>query len=256
MNVEALARTLADARERGVQARPAWPNPAPSLADAYAVQHAANAIYMDTRAGWKCGATNEGAQKAQGLDGPFIGPMPRRDVRGDGTTVMFTETIGAVEPEIAFRLARDLSGEVSEEEAADAVDACHLALEVIGRRVVGPGTSGGFDKGLGLVMDFAGNAVFVVGPAVADWRGQDWTGVPVEGMRDGAVVERGSTGNVMGNPLASLAWAAKRLAQDGETLRSGDWVSTGTCTAAIQAAHGVAVSARFGDLGEVSVRFG
>lgn len=252
LNADALAQTLADARERGVQARPAWPDPAPSLADAYAVQRAANAIYMDASAGWKCGATNEGAQRAQGLDGPFIGPIPKRDMRGDGASVMLTETIGAVEPEIAFRLGRDLSGDVSADEAADAVAACHLALEVIGRRVVGSG----FDRGLGLVMDFAGNAVFVVGPAVADWRAQDWTAVPVEGMRDGAVVETGSTANVMGNPLLSLAWAAKRVADEGGSLRAGEWVSTGTCTPAIAAAHGVTVSARFGALGEVSVSFG
>lgn len=251
MNVDQLARTLADARARGVQARPAWPEPAPSLSDAYAVQRAANAIYMDASVGWKCGATNDGAQKGLGLDAPFIGPIPKRDVRGDGASVAFTETVGAVEPEIAFKLARDLSGEVGPDEAAEAVEACHLVLEVIGRRVVGSG----FDKGLGLIMDFAGNAVFVVGPSVADWRERDWTGIAVEGLRDAAVVERGSTGNVMGNPLASLAWAAKRLGQDGEGLRAGDWVSTGTCTPAIQAAHGVSVSARFEGLGEVSVRF-
>lgn len=250
--IEALSRTLAEARERGVQARPAWPDPAPTMSDAYAVQRAANAIYMDARAGWKCGATNEGAQKGLGLDGPFIGPIPKRAVRGDGATVPFTETIGAVEPEIAFLMARDLTGEVSAEEAVDAVESCHLVLEVIGRRVVGSG----FDTGVGLVMDFAGNAVFVVGPAVSDWRARDWTSVPVEGMRDGAAVEQGSTGNVMGSPLVSLAWAAGRLAEDGEALRAGDWVSTGTCTPAIQAAHGVTVSARFGDLGSVGVHFG
>ena len=256
MNVEQIARTLAEARERGVQARPAWPDPAPTLADAYAVQQAANGIYMDVSVGWKCGATNEGAQKGLGLDGPFIGPIPKRDVRGDGASVAFTETIGAVEPEIAFCMGRDLAGDVSVEEAAEAVESCHLVLEVIGRRVVGPGSNGGFDKGLGLVMDFAGNAAFVVGPAVADWRAQDWTGIAVEALRDGAVVETGSTGNVMGSPLVSLAWAAKRLAEDGERLRVGDWVSTGTCTPAIQAAQGVTVSARFRGLGEVSVRFG
>ena len=256
MNVDALARTLArtlaDARERGIQARPAWPDPAPSVADAYRVQEAANALYMDASVGWKCGATNPGAQQALGLDGPFIGPIPKRDMRGDGATVPFTETIGAVEPEIAFRLGRDLPDAAGPEQAAEAVEACHLALEVIGRRVVGSG----FDKGLGLVMDFAGNAVFVVGPAVEDWRERDWTSVEVEGLRDGAVVETGSTANVMGNPLASLAWAARRLAEDGRALKAGDWVSTGTCTPAIQAAKGVSVSARFAGLGEVSVRFG
>lgn len=251
MNVEALARTIADARENGVQARPAWPDPAPSIEDAYRVQEAANALYVDASVGWKCGATNEGARKGLGLDESFIGPIPRRDVRGDGASVPFTETIGAVEPEIAFKLARDLPSAASADEAAEAVGECHIVLEVIGRRVVGSG----FDKGLGLVMDFAGNAIFVVGPKVEDWRDRDWRSVAVEGLRDGAVIENGSTANVMGNPLASLAWAAERLARDGKSLKAGEWVSTGTCTPAVRAAKGSTVSARFDGIGEVSVRF-
>ena len=251
MDIEPLARMLAAAREQGVQARPGWPNPAPTLADAYAVQERANALFADDFVGWKCGATNPAARAGLGLDDSFIGPIPKRVVRGDGATIAFTETIAAIEPEIAFRLRSDLGAGATAETAKDAVDAAHLAIEVIGRCAVGPG----FETGLGLTLDFAGNAWFVVGDAIEDWQAVDLTEVPVRVERDGAEVASGSTANVMGDPLASLAWAANRLAQDGRTLRAGEWVSTGTCTPAVPAAKGTSLVAAFGDLGRIGVRF-
>ena len=247
-----LASMLATARENGVQARVPFPDPAPTMAEAYAIQERANAIYADELVGWKCGATNEGARRALGLQDSFIGPVPKRALRGDGATIPFTETIGAIEPELAFKLKSDLAGDASVDEVRAAIGSVHLAIEVIGRCVVGPG----FETGLGLTLDFAGNAFLVLGPEVADWEGRDLSSIAVSVERDGETVQSGSTANVMGDPLASLAWAAKRLEQDGKSLRAGDWVSTGTCTTAVPAAAGTHLEAKFDGLGSVSVRFG
>ena len=252
MDIEQLAQTLAAARENGVQARPGFPNPASTMAEAYAVQERANALYADDFVGWKCGATNQAAREALGLDDSFIGPIPRRSVRGDGATIPFSETIGAVEPEIAFRLGSNLGGNASAASARAAVSSAHVVLEVIGRCVVGPG----FETGLGLTLDFAANAFFVVGPEIGDWRDRDMADVAVSVLRDGETVQSGSTANVMRDPFVSLAWAANRLAKDGRSLKAGEWVSTGTCTAAVPAAKGATIEGRFEGLGSVSVRFG
>lgn len=252
MDIETLAATLAKARETGIQARPGFPDPAPTQEQAYEVQAHANALYADEFAGWKCGATNENARKGLGIDDSFIGPVPKRALRGDGATIPFCETVGAVEPEIAFRLASDLGEGADAAAAKAAVGAAHLALEVIGRCVVGPG----FETGVGLTLDFAGNAFLVIGPEIEGWAKKDLAAIEVRAMRDGAVLQTGSTANVMGDPYASLAWAANRLARDGKSLKAGDWVSTGTCTAPVGAAKDTTVSAEFEGLGSVSVVFG
>ena len=249
MDIETLAQTIVRARETGIQARPGGENAITSMADAYAVQERANAIYADEFVGWKCGATNDGARKALGLDDSFIGLVPKRALRGDGATIPFSETIGAIEPEIAFKLAADLGGGVDAARAKAAVGATHLVIEVIGRRIVGPG----YETGIGLTLDFGANAFLVVGPRIEE---TDLANVAVTAKRDGEVVGTGSTANVMGDPYESLAWAANRLAQDGRTLKAGDWVSTGTCTAAVPASKGATIEAEFEGLGSVSVTFG
>ena len=252
MDDERLAEALAVARESGAQLRLDDPVPARTLEGAYRVQQLANARYANEFVGWKCGATNPAARKALGLEDSFIGPVPKRALRGDGATIPFSETIGAVEPEIAFRLRSDLGASADAASARAAVGDAHLVLEVIGRCVVGEGFAGG----VGLTLDFAGNAFLVIGPQIADLESHDLANVSVVAKRDGKVVQTGSTANVMGDPYESLAWAANRLAREGQGLKAGEWVSTGTCTAAVPAAKGTTIEAEFDGLGSVSARFG
>lgn len=254
MNMTDFATAIAAARKTGAQCELFLPDPKPSMDAALEVQEAVVAEFGSPIVGWKVGATNEGAQKAFGLDGPFFGPMVEASLVEEGGSIAKTPTVMAVEPEYAFKMARDYpaNGEViNEETAAEAVGACHIALEVIGRCV----GSESFQNGIGLTMDFAGNSSFVVGHEIADWRKADLVSAPVQGLSNGEVVQEGSGANVMGSPLTSLVWMAKALADRGKALKAGEWVSTGTCTAPVPAEAGKTVSASFGSFGGVSVDF-
>jgi len=254
MNTSQLAQSIADARRTRVQCDVDWPSPAPDMAAALKVQKQVVDAFGSSVVGWKVGATNAGAQKNFGLDGPFFGPIVEAGVTTPGSTLKAAPTVLAVEPEYAFKMARDFPAdgeEVTEENAADAVEACHVALEVIGRCV----KSADFQNGIGLTMDFAGNSAFVPGPEVANWQSHDLINTPVLGKADGEVVNEGSGAEVMGSPLTSLTWMAQQLANRGDKLKAGDWVSTGTCTAPVPAKAGTTVSAQFGELGEVSIIF-
>lgn len=254
MNIQSLGTAIADARRAGQKIAPDWPVPAPTMEDAMAVQRAAFEAFRSPSIGWKAGATNAGAQAAFGLDGPFYGPMAEVGLHKDGDTIAKTETVMAVEPEFAFRMARDFPADgeaVDAESVKAAVAACHLVLEVIGRCVSTPE----FQNGIGLTMEFAGNAAFVVGPEVPDWTDRDLAAVNVEGQSSGEVVQSGSGANVMGAPLISLEWMARILADAGTPLKAGDWVSTGTCTQPVPAIAGATVTGLFEGIGEVSVSF-
>ncbi len=254
MTKSELANEIVRARKAGEQTMVAMPDPPMNRNDAMDIQQLAFERYGATSVGWKVGAANESAQKAFGIDSPFYGPMAQSSVLESGASLKKTPCVGAVEPEYAFRMSRDFpaNGEaVTIETIKDAVESVHLAIEVIGRCM--GDTS--FANGVGVTMDFGGNAAFVVGPAVDDWRNVDLVSTRVEGLADGAVAQTGSGAAVMGDPLVSLVWMAETLAANGDALKAGDWVSTGTCTPPVPAVAGQTVEARFEGLGSVTVQF-
>ncbi|MEM8749524.1 MAG: fumarylacetoacetate hydrolase family protein [Pseudomonadota bacterium] len=257
MNKQNMANQIVEARKTGVQTQMALPDPAPNLDDAMEIQALVFEGFGSPSVGWKVGAANEAAQNAFGLDGPFYGPMAQAGVLQDGADLKKTPCVGAVEPEYAFAMARDYPapGEaINADTAASAVERAHVAIEVIGRCI----GNADYANGIGVTMDFGGNAAFVVGPAIEDWATKDLVASPVEGLVDGEVVQTGSGAAVMGDPITSLVWMAQTLADNGESLKAGEWVSTGTCTPPIPAEAGKTVSARFGPdgaFGSVSVNF-
>lgn len=254
MNKQDIAAKLVAARRGGQQAQMAWPDPAPALADAMEIQELAFQQFNSPSVGWKVGATNDTALKNFGLSEPFYGPMAEAGVLQSPAELKKTDCIGAVEPEFAFRMARDFprGGEdVNAESALSAVETVHVAIEVIGRRVSSPE----YQSGIGIIMDFAGNAAFIVGPPIENWQDRDLASIAVDAQVDGEVVESGAGANVLGSPVNSLAWMAKRLAEHGQTLKAGDWVSTGSSTIPVPAQAGKQVTAHFEDIGEVVVRF-
>lgn len=254
MDVSKMAAEIVAARKSTVQTQMAWPDPAPTMKDAMTIQAAVFELQGSPSVGWKVGATNKPAQDAFGIDTPFYGPMAASGVMESGTSLAKTAVVGACEPEYAFKMARNFpenGEEITAENAASAVDTLHIAIEVIGRTIGNPD----YGNGIGVTMDFGGNVAFVVGPEVANWSEQDLASAVVESMVDGAVVQTGNGEPVMGDPINSLVWLAKTLAASGQQIKAGEWVSTGTCTAAVPAQAGTTYAAKFSTFGEVSVVF-
>ncbi|MGI9365489.1 MAG: 2-keto-4-pentenoate hydratase [Rhizobiaceae bacterium] len=254
MDVSKMAAEIVAARKSTVQTQMAWPDPAPTMEDAMAIQTAVFDLQGSPSVGWKVGATNKPAQDAFGIGSPFYGPMAESGVMETGASLAKSAVVGACEPEYAFKMLRNFpenGEEINAANATGAVDCLHIAIEVIGRTIGNPD----YGNGIGVTMDFGGNVAFVVGPEVANWTEQDLASAPVESMVDGTVVQTGNGEPVMGDPINSLVWLAKTLAQSGQQIKAGEWVSTGTCTAAVPAQAGTTYSAKFSTFGEVSVIF-
>ncbi|MEE9314911.1 MAG: hypothetical protein V3V02_09695 [Rhizobiaceae bacterium] len=254
MNIKEMASEIANARKAQAQTTMAWPTPAPTREQAMEIQTAAFDLFGSPSVGWKVGATAKAAQEAFKIDSPFYGPMAKACVLETGANLKKTACVGACEPEYAFKMSRDFpeNGEViNAENIATAVADVHIVIEVIGRCIGNPD----YANGIGVTMDFAGNAAFIIGPKVNDWQNQDLANTVVESKVDGAVVETGNGLPVMGDPINSLVWMAEQLVASGQTLKTGEWVSTGTCTAAVPAVAGTTYTATFGSFGDVSVNF-
>ena len=72
---------------------------------------------------------------------------------------------------------------------------------------------------------------------------------------NGATLGRGCGGDVYGDPLLALAWAAQRLSERGAFLRAGEIVMTGGATKAFRVARGDSFVADFGARGFAKLFF-
>jgi 2-oxo-3-hexenedioate decarboxylase/2-keto-4-pentenoate hydratase len=228
-------------------------------AEAYAIQDALHARLAaagrGSLVGYKIGCTTPVMQRFLGIDNPCAGGVLRPGVqRRDGSFRHADFLRVGVECEIAVRLDRDLpaAGAPYDRHAvAAAVGACMAAIEVVDDRYE---NYRALDS-LTLVADDFFHASCVLGEPVGDWRGLD---LPALGGRmaiNGGEVGRGCGGDVLGHPLAALAWLANLCAARDRPLRAGTFVLLGSVVETKWLEPGDRVEITIDGLGTASARF-
>lgn len=206
-------------------------------------------------AGWKIAATSEAGQRHINVDGPLAGRILASRLKAPGAEVPLGNNIMRVaEAEFAFGFVKDLplrSTPYSDEEAMDAVGSLHLSIEVPDSRYadftkVGPAQ---------LIADTACASWLVLGPAVeASWRDIDLSSHAVRGFINGALKAEGSGKAVLGDPRKALTWFVNEAAAYCGGVRSGQFVTTGTCFVPAAIAPGDEVKIDYGVLGSIACR--
>lgn len=224
--------------------------------EAYAIQAHFERKSARPLFGWKIAATTAAGQAHIHVDGPIAGRLLAEKVRADGARLHFGDNhMAVVEPEFAFRMARDLpprAAPYTADEAAAAADALFLALEIPDSRFRDFTKVGAAQ----LIADDACAHEFVLGPeAPPNWRESDLAALAVRAGVAGGKVYEGVGANVLGDPRKALAWIANELSGIGVTLRRGQVVTTGTVTTPVPVRPGDRVVADFGALGTVSLQF-
>jgi 2-keto-4-pentenoate hydratase len=207
--------------------------------------------------GWKIAATSQAGQAHIGVDGPIAGRLLRERVRDAATQLPLAgNQMRVAEPEFAFRMAHDLRPRAAPylvDEVLAAVESLHPAIEVPDSRY------GDFAK-VGAPQLIADNACahdFVLGAAApAEWRSLDLAEHEVRGAVARKLERQGSGANVLGDPRQALVWLANELSRLNITLHAGQVITTGTCLAPLDVMPGDRVTADFGKLGHIEVRFG
>jgi len=251
-----LARLLWQARRSGGVVHVDDVRLPKSSQEAYAIQHEIAALCGQPARGFKVGSTSLEAQRMLGTDEPGSGLLLAPYVHESPATIVIAPVhTPAVEGEFALRLGRDLpprAAPYSIGEVADAVAAVAGAIEVVGTRFAG-GLAG---KGRLLVTaDCGANIAFVSGPWRPYVRSLDLKPHPVVMRINGAVRGSGTGARALGDPMNVLLWLANQQSAAGRGLRSGEIVSTGTCTGLDPVLPGDRVQADFGDLGTVDISF-
>jgi 2-keto-4-pentenoate hydratase len=225
-------------------------------AEGYAIQARLEARDGRPLFGWKIAATSAAGQAHIGVDGPLVGRILAGQVFPAGATVpLGANAMLVAEPEFVFRMARDLPPRAmpyTQAEVMDAVGTLHLGIEVPDSRFEDFAAAGGPQ----LIADNACAHQFILGPeAPAGWRDLDLAAHPVSATVGERYARDGIGANVLGDPRAALCWMANELSAHGVTLAARQYVTTGTCMVPLGIQGGDTVSADFGVLGRIAVRF-
>ncbi|MBK1660865.1 2-keto-4-pentenoate hydratase [Paracraurococcus ruber] len=235
---------------------------APLGADAPATPEAGYAVQFEVAerlgavppAGFKIGATTKQMQAYLGLSGPAAGFVPKESVNPSGTEFRFADFLNpGVECEIGLRLGRDLpAGPVTQDAAAEAVAEVFPAIEIVERRY-------GDLAELGtptLIADQVFHASGVIGLPVTGWRDLDLGAARGVFHVGGAVVGEGHGRDLLGHPLAALAWlAGSGAARAFGGLKAGQVVWLGSVTPPIWLDGPGEVVAEFDLLGSARLTF-
>lgn len=223
---------------------------------AYAVQGELVARIGRATNGWKIGCTSAMAQRISRVDEPFFGRMFAATTATSPSRINLAGFFNPiVEPEIAFRMARDLPASgapYDESSVADAVATIFPAIEMVDSR---------YSKAWKIdiretVSDNGVHAFFVSGAEQADWRAIERTSIPLTVTTNGTFTADGVGSNALEDPINALVWLANGLARRGLSLAAGDLVTTGNiCNEPVRPAAGDVIVADFGALGNIEVTF-
>jgi 2-keto-4-pentenoate hydratase len=223
------------------------------LNEGYEIQATLMSLRRVALAGFKLGLTNEKAQCAADTFGPIVGRLASIDVHRSPAKIALPEKhLRIVEAEIVFELGSDLPAghaPYSEQRVKASLSRLFAGIEVCNTR---------FDENVEpslpcLVADNSNADVVIVGDALPEQDLASLADLSVTLQRRGHPDIKGSTRNVLGNPLRALTWLANWLARRGEGLKRGQLVSSGSCTGMTELSAEDSVVATFGSQARASV---
>lgn len=255
MSLQGLAEALWAAEKSASPIPPLSAGGPLTLDDAYAIQqlNVERALAGGRRlVGHKVGLTSKAMQDLLGVSEPDFGVLLDDMVIADGGDVDLRHLLQPkAEAEIAFVLSAPLRGPgVTVDDVLAATEAVLPSIEVVDSRIR--------DWEITLVDTVADNgssARVVLGADRRPPAGLDLAAVECAVELNGEVVERGVGAAALGHPAACVAWLADTLGRRGGGLAAGEVVLPGALHRAFEVRPGDVVTARFSDLGAVSVGF-
>ena len=229
--------------------------------DAYAIQ----AALIDAKraagrnvVGWKIGLTSKAMQSALNIDIPDSGVLFDDMVFENGSTVPAGRFIQPrIEVEIAFVTKTPLAGEtVSRDEVIAATDYVCPAIEILDTRIHRTDPATGKTRTVhDTISDNAANAGLVIGSAQHAVDAFDLRRVGAITFLNGAVEETGLGAGVLNDPVESVVWLARRMAQYDQRIEPGHVILSGSFIRPIECPPSAQILADFGEFGSVEIAF-
>jgi 2-keto-4-pentenoate hydratase len=218
------------------------------IAAAYATQaHVGKTLGAEV-SGWKVGIRPDGT--------PMTAPIFADNVKTSGATWLLPHAGQlVVEVELALRLADDLparSRPYSRDEVAGAVSEVLIGVELIHSRI------GGIDDPPFLIVlaDSLGNAGYVVGDALRNFRALDLARLRCRMTVDGACVHDRVGGHPQDDPYAPLIACLGQGMMGLGGFRAGQVITTGSLIVPLRPTKRMAIHAELEGIGTVAVTIG
>lgn len=236
-------------------------HPEMGMDDAYAIQKAIyNAKLQEGRrvVGWKIGLTSKAMQSALNIDTPDSGILFDDMIFESGATVPVGRFIQPrIEAEIAFVMKSPVGGAgVTREEVLAATDHVAPAIEILDTRIVRVDPATGKTRTVfDTISDNAANAGIVLGPQKHSIDAFDLRWVGAITSRNDEVEETGLGAGVLNDPVESVVWLARRMAQYDQRIEPGHVILSGSFIRPVECPPGSRIISDFGAFGKVEISF-
>ena len=225
--------------------------------DAYAVQNAIRSAKIANGqkvVGWKIGLTSKAMQYALNID------IPDSGILFDDMVFKHRATVPAgrfIQAEIAFVMKSAIGGaDVTRAEVLAATDYVTPSIEILDTRIVRQDAETGKNRTvLDTISDNAANAGIVLGPQRHAVDAFDLRRVGAIAARNGEVEETGLGAGVLNDPVESVVWLARRMAQYGQSIEPGQIILSGSFIRPVECPSGADINADFGPFGNVAISF-
>lgn len=225
-----------------------------AIADAYKIQllNIEKELSVGRKiTGKKIGLTSLAVQGMLGVNQPDFGHLLDSMAVTDGTIARSSMLQPKVEAEIAFVLKEDIYGpDATPEDVLRATDYVIAAIEIVDSRIK--------DWKIGIIDTVADNASsgrYIFSDQRIDPKTIDLKTVTMDFYQNGEYKNSGVGAATLGDPLFCVAWLANTLHEYGVVLKKGEIVLSGALSAMLVAEAGDEFTAKFSDLGDVTVRF-
>lgn len=229
--------------------------------DAYAIQNAifrAKVVAGRKVIGWKIGLTSKAMQYALNIDIPDSGILFDDMLFEHGATVPEGRFIQPrIEAEIAFVMKHAIGGaDVSRDDVIAATDFVAPSIEILDTRILRADPVTGQTRSVfDTISDNAANAGIVLGPQRHKIDAFDLRWVGAITSRNGEVEETGLGAGVLNDPVESVVWLARRMAQYGQSIEPGHVILSGSFIRPIECPPKAQIHADFGAFGHVDLAF-
>jgi len=207
-----------------------------SLSEAYQIQAAG----VDLRrargekvVGMKMGLTSQAKRTQMNLHHPIYGVLTDQ-MRVSGDFSLSGKIHPKIEPEIAFRTSRELSGKISRAEAFESISEVYAALEILDSRYVGFKYFSLPD----VVADNSSSAFYVLSAPCTEFRGMDLANLKMTMTVNGSPAQTALSSEISGDPVISIVQLCELLHAEGRTLPEGSLVLAGAATVAVRLEKG------------------
>ncbi|MEZ4722123.1 MAG: fumarylacetoacetate hydrolase family protein [Flavobacteriales bacterium] len=222
-----------------------------TLDEAYEIQRLAIQRRIDRgekMIGLKMGFTSEAKMIQMGVHDMIWGLLTDSMlIENEGEANLAKYIHPRAEPEVCFRISKDIDGEIALDDLDEYVDGIAAAIEIIDSR---------FENFKFSLEDVVADNCSSTGLVIGEWQtpSRNIANLKMTQSFDGLVVAEGSSADILGDPWKSLQAATRLAAKYGRPIKAGYVIMAGAATAAEFLKPNSSVTAEVERLGEVSFK--